>query len=289
MWFLKRVSVLILFISFGYQSAYASQDSSTISKIIADYGSAVVMIGTASEDEELGFGSGFIVKSDGTIITNYHVIEGANEIGVRLINGKIFEDISIIQIDKEKDIAVIKINGTSLPTVKLGDSDQVNPGDKIVVIGNPKGLENTVTDGLISGIRDIDEGFKVHQISAPISSGSSGSPVFNLKGEVIGIAQGSFTEAQNLNFSIPINYVRSIIGAAAASRTEAMPKVARQGGGTKIPYRTESNPLLIGIIFFSVASIVLIVFIFVTMNRRTKKTSDLNLKIVSVQRSSDKS
>jgi hypothetical protein len=191
---------------------FSSQSGSlSISQIAEKYRKAVVLVEAFKGDVNSALGSGLIVNSSGIIITNFHVIEGAYPVKVKLSCGDIYDDIGVIDIDERKDIAIIKIKGWNLPEVKLGNSDVVKVGDQIVVIGNPKGLENSVTDGLISGIRDTGKGYKMNQISAPISLGSSGSPVFNMRGEVVGIATSSQVEGQNLNFSIPINYARGMI------------------------------------------------------------------------------
>jgi S1-C subfamily serine protease len=179
--------------------------------IMEKYGKAVVVILTIKAEKEISLGSGFIIRSDGVIVTNYHVIEGAYPAQVKLKSGDIYDDIGIINIEKRKDIAIIKIKGFGLTTVPLGNSDNIRIGERLVVIGNPHGFENTVSDGLLSQLRDTGNGYMLHQISAPISAGSSGSPVFNLKGEVIGIATLSDIKGQNINFSVPINYARGMI------------------------------------------------------------------------------
>lgn len=207
-----RLYIFTLVFLFILQSLYSQTRVKTISQIAEENGKAVVLIATAKEsDGALSLGSGFIVNSKGVIITNYHVIQGAYPALVKLTNGDIYDDISIVDTDERKDIAIIKIKGWNLPTVKLGNSDAIKVGEKIVVIGNPQGLENTVTDGLISAKRDTEAGYKLHQISAPISPGSSGSPVFNMRGEVLGIATSSIIDGQNLNFSVPINYAHGMI------------------------------------------------------------------------------
>lgn len=179
--------------------------------IMEKYGKAVVLISGIKNSEEIGLGSGFIVKGDGVIVTNYHVIAGAYPAIVKTKNGDIYEDISVIDFNERYDIAIIKIKGFDLPTVILGNSNTVKIGERVVVIGNPHGLENTISDGLLSQIRNSGEGYSLHQISSPISAGSSGSPVFNQRGEVIGIATLSDTDGQNLNFSVPINYARGLV------------------------------------------------------------------------------
>lgn len=177
-------------------------------EIKREYGDAVVMISTYSAAEDaVGLGSGFIVDPSGVIVTCYHVIDGANPAVVKLLNGASFQDIWVLGCDSARDVAVIKVKGRGLPAVKLGNSDDVEVGERLVAIGNPKGLENTVSDGLLSGVRELD-GYSLLQMSAPISPGSSGGPVFNSSGRVVGIAAATLRDGQNLNFCVPIKYAR---------------------------------------------------------------------------------
>jgi len=160
-----------------------------------------------------GVGTGFIVGEDGQIATNLHVIAGGGtKITVRLVDGAEFQVKRVIAIDPQRDLAVISIDATNLPTLKLGDSDLVSAGDRVVAIGNPLGvLDYTVSDGLISSVRPLDESVTVLQISAPISEGSSGGPLFNPYGEVIGISTFIAVKGQNLNFGVPSNYLLPLI------------------------------------------------------------------------------
>lgn len=209
---IKKPFFLIISILIISSFICAEQNILAVSQIVEKYGKAIVLIATVKGEEgTIGLGSGFIVNPSGVIITNYHVIKGAYPVVVKLVNGDIYDDISIINTDERRDIAIIKVKAWSLPIVNLGNSDSVKVGEQVVVIGNPRGLENSVTDGLISAIRDSGQGYKMHQISAPISPGSSGSPVFTMRGEVVGIATSSLVEGQNLNFSLPINYARGLI------------------------------------------------------------------------------
>jgi len=117
----------------------------------------------------------------------------------------------VIHTDKENDLVILKVKGEKLPVVKLGDMGKANIGEKVYVISSPEGLENTISDGLLSGIREIDDQRKILQITAPISPGSSGGPVFNKNGEVIGIATMLLKEVQNINFAMPVNFVKDKI------------------------------------------------------------------------------
>ena len=170
---------------------------------------AVVTIYTFDcDDSLLVSGSGFIVNPDGTIVTNYHVIESACSAVVCLPDGSEYEVDHIMDYSQQEDIAVLKINASGLPVVKLGNSDLIENGEKIFTISSPGGLGNTMSDGLVSNkFRQLD-GYSFIQISAPISPGSSGGALLNSQGEVIGITTAGFSQAQNVNFAVPINLVR---------------------------------------------------------------------------------
>jgi len=185
----------------------------TASQIFEKWNEAIVVIRPIDKKGNiLGQGSGFIISRDGMIATNYHVVKSAYNVLINFINGKSYKEISLIAGYPNYDIAILHIKGneTFLPVI-LGDSDNLQTGEQILAIGNPYGFENTISDGLISGMREITD-FKLLQITAPISPGSSGGALLNMRGEVIGITSiGSRWEAQNLNFAIPINLLKYLI------------------------------------------------------------------------------
>lgn len=172
---------------------------------------AVVEVVTyKSSGERLGGGSGFLVGHEGLVVTSHHVLEGAVRAEVLLHTGEVFEVVHVAAADDRRDLAVLRIAGYGLPTVWLGHSRHIEPGDPVVVIGSPLGLTNTVTHGLMSAERDF-EGRRVLQISAPISSGSSGGPVFDDRGRVVGVLAGFHRRGQNVNFAVPIEYARGLL------------------------------------------------------------------------------
>ncbi|MEB3883878.1 HhoA/HhoB/HtrA family serine endopeptidase [Lyngbya sp. CCY1209] len=165
---------------------------------------------------EEGTGSGFILSPDGHILTNSHVVEGTDEVQVVLKDGRRYDG-TVLGTDDVTDVAVIKINATDLPTVPLGDSDLLSPGEWAIAIGNPLGLDNSVTVGIISatgrsssdvGVPDKRIGFI--QTDAAINPGNSGGPLLNAKGEVIGMNTAIINGAQGLGFAIPINNAQQI-------------------------------------------------------------------------------
>jgi tetratricopeptide (TPR) repeat protein len=181
-------------------------------KLFKENSKAVVVVITYGEKgNPISQGSGFIVRTDGAVVTNYHVISNARNIKVKA-GEKVLDVEGLIYVDKENDLVILKVKGEGLPTVKLGDIGKIAIGEKVYVISSPQGLENTISDGILSGIRKVTPELEVLQITAPVSSGSSGGPVFNKDGEVIGIATFLIKEAQNLNFAMPVNIVKDKIG-----------------------------------------------------------------------------
>jgi S1-C subfamily serine protease len=163
-----------------------------------------------------GTGSGFIINANGQILTNAHVVNGADRVSVTLKDGRTFEG-KVLGQDPVTDVAVIQIQTNNLPTVAIGNSDALQPGEWVIAIGNPLGLDNTVTAGIISatdrsssdvGVSDKRVGFI--QTDAAINPGNSGGPLLNSRGEVIGINTAIIQGAQGLGFAIPINTVQRI-------------------------------------------------------------------------------
>ncbi|MCK9431286.1 MAG: trypsin-like peptidase domain-containing protein [Candidatus Omnitrophica bacterium] len=191
--------------------AGATNMSMSIEGLVQVASPAIVMITTVSNTGG-ALGSGFLISSDGTIVTNYHVIKGAEGLGVKFAQEKeLISNVSVIKTDAIRDIALIKINTPVNATpLSLGDSEQIVVGERVVAIGNPQGLQNTISDGLVSAVRDAG-GVKQIQISVPISHGSSGGALLNMRGQVIGITSSGIDQAQNLNFAIPINYVKEYL------------------------------------------------------------------------------
>lgn len=174
---------------------------------------AVVAVNVLKKDGSTFTATGFVLTQDGLVATNRHVLDDSLYINLTFHTGIISgEAVPLIQ-DPTVDLALLQIQAQHLPHVTLGDSDSVQPGQTITVIGNPRRLQNTVTSGIISQVRLQKDGTVWHQISAPISPSSSGSPVFNSQGEVIAIAFASLNapENQNLNFAVPVNYLKHLL------------------------------------------------------------------------------
>ncbi|MFX4262532.1 S1C family serine protease [Pelotomaculum propionicicum] len=171
----------------------------------------------SQQQESHGLGSGFIISTDGYILTNEHVIEGVSQIEVTLSNTEKSYPARLVGSDKDLDLAVLKIDADSdLPTVTLGDSNSIRVGDWVVAIGNPYGLDHTVTVGVISAkgrpmAIDDRQYRNLLQTDASINPGNSGGPLLNLRGEVVGINTAINSQAQGIGFAIPSSTVKSVI------------------------------------------------------------------------------
>jgi len=166
---------------------------------------------------QMGLGSGFIIDRNGTILTNYHVVDGAQKISVTLSDGKSY-DAKVLGKDQKTDIAVIKIDaGQDLPAVTLGDSDRLDVGEWVMAIGNPFGLDHTVTSGIVSAKgRQIGAGpyDNFIQTDASINPGNSGGPLINLRGEVVGITTAIYSQSGGnigIGFAIPTNSIKEVL------------------------------------------------------------------------------
>ena len=219
-------------ISDAAPSAVIPGSNSFIVDAVAKVGPAVVRIDTIKRlvnplgslfgngpaiEQQQGQGSGFITRSDGIVLTNAHVVEGASEVSVTLPDGRSFSG-KVLGSDPVTDVAVVKVVASGLPVAPLGDSAKVRPGEWAIAIGNPLGLDNTVTAGIISAIQRtnaLGEGQRVPyiQTDAAINPGNSGGPLINDRGQVIGINTAiRKAPGAGLSFAIPINVARQIAG-----------------------------------------------------------------------------
>jgi serine protease Do len=194
----------------------ANLKKTTIEKCVEAFSEAVVKVSSPA-----GAGSGFFINEEGYLITNYHVIEKETKIEVTMFqkakNGfekKTFKNVKIEAINPFIDLALLKVEDLGDTKVKyayLGDIDKIKVGEKVFAIGNPLGLERTVTDGVISTINRAFEGLLYIQTNADINPGNSGGPLFNLAGEVIGVTNMGYIFFGGLGFAIPVDYVKHFI------------------------------------------------------------------------------
>jgi hypothetical protein len=190
------------------------------------FGSTVLLVMEDANGQPLSLGSGFFVR-DGEVASNLHVVEGAARGYAKIIGQKAKYDIEgITAVDPERDLVVLKISGARAGALALGNSESIQVGETVYAVGNPQGLEGTFSQGIVSSIREVGND-KLLQITAPISPGSSGGPVLNGKGEVIGVSVATFRGGQSLNFAIPSNYLKTLLGKAAPAKPLAQAKPAK--------------------------------------------------------------
>lgn len=181
--------------------------------------SVVLLVMEDVHGQPLALGSGFFVRAN-LIASNRHVVEGASGGYAKLVGQKQkYELKGILDLDERNDLVLLKIEGCDAPALEVDDSSKVAVGAAIYSIGNPKGLEGTFASGIVSGIRQFDQD-SLLQITAPISPGSSGGPILNDQGNVIGVAVATFKSGQNLNFAIPANCLTKLMS-QEASRTNS--------------------------------------------------------------------
>jgi serine protease Do len=201
--------------SAGYQNGNTQLPLKEVRELVSQLGESVVQVRTPG-----GLGSGFIINEDGYLITNFHVIEGETQISVEVyhqnskdgqLERKVYKDVKIIAMNKFEDITLLKIDDKDAPKfakVLLGDSDTLAVGEGVFAIGSPLGLERTVTEGIVSTKTRQLQGELYLQTTAQINPGNSGGPLFNMRGEVIGITNMKITFGEGLGFAIPIGAVK---------------------------------------------------------------------------------
>jgi S1-C subfamily serine protease len=182
-------------------------------EIGAKYSNAVVVLESYNDQgQKVAQGSGFICSPDGKVLTNYHVIRGAARVQAQMHDQSTHDVEYITGVDMQHDVAALQIEGNGLPSVHLGNSSAVKTGDHVTALGAPLGLESTLTDGIISAVREVGA-FRIFQTSTPISHGSSGGPLFDDYGDVVALAVSTIETGENLNFAVPIDAAKVLLKA----------------------------------------------------------------------------
>jgi S1-C subfamily serine protease len=206
--------------------------SQNVADVVKQSSDAVVLIVISnSAGQETALGSGFLISAGGEIVTNYHVIKDAHSAIVKLSNGAFFRVDGVLASDADKDLAIIKVSGKNLPFLTLGNIDHLHVGDHVVAIGSPLGLEGTVSDGIVSAVRDVAK-MRWIQTTAPVSHGNSGGPLLDMNDHVVGvITWGVNLElGQNLNFAAPSSEVKTLL--VTAQQAKPLDSVVHKGEGT---------------------------------------------------------
>jgi serine protease Do len=196
-----------------YAAAATPLPERPVRELVAQLGEAVVQVRTPS-----GLGSGFIINEEGFLITNFHVIEGETQISVEVyhqragpLERRSYKQVRIVAMNKFDDLALLKIEDAAAPRfakVLMGQTDTLAVGERVFAIGSPLGLERTVTEGIISTKTRQLQGELFLQTTAQINPGNSGGPLFNLRGEVVGVTNMKVTFGEGLGFAIPAEAVR---------------------------------------------------------------------------------
>lgn len=200
-----------------FHTGGSARQERSVRELVKILGESVVQVRTPS-----GLGSGFIINDEGYLITNFHVVEGETQISVEVyvqtsgqFERKSYKDVRIVAMNKFVDLTLLKIDDKNAPKfsfVALGDSDALSVGDRVFAIGSPLGLERTVTEGILSTKTRQLQGELYLQTTAQINPGNSGGPLFNLRGEVIGVTNMKMTFGEGLGFAIPVEAVKYFLG-----------------------------------------------------------------------------
>ncbi|MGD8321769.1 MAG: S1C family serine protease [Gemmatimonadota bacterium] len=201
---MKRLCLLLVLVTSPLGAQVTPRD------IAANARPAVVRVTALADGQELAQGSGFFVSTDGMLVTNHHVVEDADHLRVELASGERYDRVYLVSSDPRRDIVILRVPATHTPVLHIADDQALQVGDPVYVMGNPMGLDGTFSDGLLSARRTVD-GIVLLQISAPISPGSSGGPVFNAAGQVVGVATLTLRDAQNLNLAVPARYADGLL------------------------------------------------------------------------------
>jgi S1-C subfamily serine protease len=216
------VPLLVLWLlSAGADAAGAVPDR-TAAELAARIKPSVVVLEVLDASGEIrGNGTGFLVSSDGVTVTNVHVVQEAQQMRAVLADGSKRQALGVLAQDEDRDVALIKLEGAGYPALPLGETGTLTEGAPVMVVGSPLGLASTVSLGIVSAVRrelpaELTRRAKgklgaLVQITAPVSPGSSGSPVVTMDGRVIGVTQGQMTIGQNINFAVPIEVAKDLL------------------------------------------------------------------------------
>lgn len=221
--------ILTLGACFALLSAPDTSSALSIPEIVSKAKPAVLKITAYDSDwKPLRFGTGFFISDDGRLVTNLHVIEDAKAITAETVSGASYFCEGVLIQPQDLDLVVLKFKAKGVEKLVFGDSSKVTEGQRVIVIGNPEGLEGTISEGIVAAIRDKP---RLIQITAPISPGSSGSPGMDEEGSVLGVATLSSKEGQNLNFAIPGDEV-----------TRALASIPKEAQVTSLTQIHDANP-----------------------------------------------
>jgi Tfp pilus assembly protein PilF len=244
----KRIFPQLLLVAVGIFASTQTFAQQNLPELVRRVKPSVVAIATYdSQGEALMTGSGFFLRP-GQVVTNLHVIRGAQRTEIKTLDGKgrVFAVAGVLAVDEEGDLALLSVD---MPVDRARSSELAHvlpdEGEQIVVIGNPLKLEGSVTDGIVSAVREVPNVGKIIQITAPISHGNSGSPVFNMKGEVVGVVTVKVTNGQNINLAIAAARVEQLRPGQLRA-IGSLPARERANDVAESSYRTGLDSLWLG-------------------------------------------
>jgi len=217
-----RFGCLVLFLTSTALPAAEVPDLRVLAKLARP---AVYLLAIQDGDGEVkGSGTGFLISPDGLLVTNHHVIAGAKQILAKAENGGLFPVLRVVATDPANDLALLQLEAKDLPCLTLAPAGSAEAGTRIAVIGSPLGLEGTLTEGIVSARRKLPgQKREVLQISAAISQGSSGSPVLDPRGRVVGVASFLLAEGQSLHFATPVEKLQALMRRNGKSSLSSVP------------------------------------------------------------------
>lgn len=233
----------ILFIYIFSVTSYAEE---VLTGLVQKIAPSVLSISVENKNGDLLSGTGFFVDSSGVVATNFHVIQNAGRVTAKLSNGVTIYCKGVLTLDQKKDLALLQFSGKDFPALSLASPENIKQGESIAIIGSPLGLEQTISNGIVSAKRYEDEWEQI-QFTAPISRGSSGSPVVDMQGNVIGVATFIRTNGQSLNFATSVKHLLPLVSAIKnlepVSFSEALPESIDQKKSVqkKVDVDTEDN------------------------------------------------
>ncbi len=207
------LSVLAGMASVAVAAPVAREDLSVLSARVRP--SVVEVLGTVDATGETSYGTGFVLRERGLVVTNAHVVRGVSQVMVRTIDGALLASVDVLEADPDVDVAVLRVTGLAAPPLEAA-LDAPDVGTRVLAIGHPRGYEFTVSDGIVSARRSLDShpDLDLIQTTAPISPGSSGGPLLDLAGRVVGICSMTLMEGQNINFAVPVQQVLPVVDRA---------------------------------------------------------------------------
>jgi S1-C subfamily serine protease len=245
----KRIFPRLLLLAVGLLAAKQVFPQESLPDLVRRVKPSVVAIATYdAQGEGLMTGSGFFV-APGQVVTNLHVIRGAQRSEIKTLDGKgkVYPVTGVLAVDEDGDLALLSIATMPADRPRATELATVLPdeGEQIIVIGNPLKLEGSVTDGIVSAVREVPNVGKIIQITAPVSHGNSGSPVFNLKGQVVGVVTVKVTNGQNINLAIGATRVAKLHAGPLRS-IASLPTRERLSDVGEVSYRTGLDSLWLG-------------------------------------------